>query len=110
LSDFAVQRVFTIDQKMTESRKLLKEYVSSRSEAAFRELAERYVNLVYSVALRLAGGDTHLAEDVTQTVFADLAVMASKLPAGCISTPVSSRPKSFVPNAIVEYAKRPQRK
>jgi RNA polymerase sigma factor (sigma-70 family) len=80
LSDFAVQRVFTIEQKMSESRKLLKEYVSSRSEPAFHELVERYVNLVHSVALRLAGGDTHLAEDVTQIVFADLAVVAPKLP------------------------------
>ena len=64
---------------MSESRKLLKEYVNSRSEPAFRELVERYVNLVHSVALRLAGGDTHLAEDVTQIVFADLAAMAAKL-------------------------------
>jgi len=64
---------------MTDSRELLKEYVRSRSELAFRELVERYVNLVYSVALRLANGDTHFAEDVTQTVFGDLAVMAPKL-------------------------------
>ena len=65
---------------MSESRKLLKEYVSSRSEPAFRELVERYVNLVHSVASRLAGGDSHLAEDVTQIVFADLAATAPKLP------------------------------
>lgn len=64
---------------MTDSRKLLKEYVSNRSEPAFRELVQRYVNLVYSVALRLANGDTCLAEDVTQTVFGDLAAMAPKL-------------------------------
>jgi RNA polymerase sigma factor (sigma-70 family) len=80
LSDFAIQRVFTNEQKMTDSRKLLKEYVSSRSQPAFRELVGRYVNLVHSVALRLASGDTLLAEDVTQIVFADLAAMAPKLP------------------------------
>jgi RNA polymerase sigma factor (sigma-70 family) len=80
LSDFGFQRVFTSEQTMSESGKLLKEYASSRSEAAFRELVERYVNLVHSVALRLAGGDSHLAEDVTQIVFADLAAMAPKLP------------------------------
>jgi RNA polymerase sigma factor (sigma-70 family) len=80
LSGFAVQRVFTNEQTMSESRKLLKEYVSNHSEAAFRELVERYVNLVHSVALRLAGGDTHLAEDVTQIVFGDLAAMAPMLP------------------------------
>jgi RNA polymerase sigma factor (sigma-70 family) len=80
LSDFTILRVFTNEQMMSESRELLNEYASSRSEPAFRELVERYVNLVHSVALRLAGGDTHLAEDVTQIVFADLAAMAPKLP------------------------------
>ena len=38
------------------------------------------MNLVHSVALRLASGDSHLAEDVTQIVFADFAAMAPKLP------------------------------
>src|SRR5260221_14244438 len=64
---------------MTDGQQLLAQYAESRSEAAFRELVTRYVDLVYSAAVRLVNGDTHLAEDVTQTVFADLARMARKL-------------------------------
>lgn len=58
---------------MTESQQLLAEYAKNGSESAFRELVSRYLNLVYSTALRLVGGDTHLAEDVAQTVFIGLA-------------------------------------
>lgn len=53
--------------------------MNNGSEAAFRELVERYLNLVYSTAVRLVGGDTHLAEDVAQTVFVDLAHLAKNL-------------------------------
>jgi DNA-directed RNA polymerase specialized sigma24 family protein len=64
---------------MTESQKLLAEYVGKGPETAFRELVSRYVDLVYSTALRLVEGDAHRAQDVTQTVFIDLARQASKL-------------------------------
>jgi RNA polymerase sigma factor (sigma-70 family) len=64
---------------MTDSQQLLAEYVHSGSEAAFRGLVTRYVDLVYTAALRLVEGDTHRAEDVAQTVFADLARMARTL-------------------------------
>jgi len=64
---------------MADSRQLFAEYVKSGSESAFRELVARYVDLVYSAAVRLVDGDTHLAEDVAQTVFADLARMAPTL-------------------------------
>ena len=66
---------------MTDSQNLLAEYGRNGSDAAFRELVARYVDLVYSTALRLVEGDTHRAEDVTQTVFVDLARMARTLPA-----------------------------
>ena len=65
---------------MTDGQKLLAEYAATGSEAAFRELVTRYLNLVYSTAVRLVGGDTHLAEDVAQIVFADLARVARSLP------------------------------
>ncbi len=61
------------------AQELLAEYVATKSEAAFREVVNRYLNLVYSTAVRLVNGDSHLAEDVTQRVFADLAKMADAL-------------------------------
>src|SRR2546428_14047456 len=65
---------------MTDSQRVLTEYARTSSDAAFRELVIRYVDVVYSTALRLVGGDTHRAEDVTQTVFVDLARKARTLP------------------------------
>ncbi len=67
---------------MTDSQTLLAEYAKNGSESAFRELVTRYLNFVYSVALRLVGGDTHLAEDVTQTVFISLATKGRTLSRG----------------------------
>ncbi|HLH57041.1 MAG TPA: sigma-70 family RNA polymerase sigma factor [Verrucomicrobiae bacterium] len=64
--------------KVTDSQELLADYVTRGSESAFRELVERYVDLVYSTALRCVQGDTHRAEDVAQTVFLDLARLASR--------------------------------
>ncbi len=64
---------------MNETNQLLTEYREKGSEAAFGELVSRYIGLVYSSALRLAGGDVHLAEDISQNVFIDLARNAPKL-------------------------------
>ncbi len=61
---------------MTDSRQLLADYVRNHSEAAFRDLVARYLDLVYSTAVRLVDGDAHRAKDVAQIVFADLAKMA----------------------------------
>ncbi len=57
---------------------LLQNYVRVRSDAAFEAISTRYVDLVYSSALRLSG-DRHLAEDVTQAVFLVLAEKAPQI-------------------------------
>src|SRR5688572_7653771 len=64
---------------MPDDRQLLSRFAKEGDEHAFRELVTRHVNFVYSVALRLVAGDVHLAQDVTQTVFADLARKAGRL-------------------------------
>lgn len=64
---------------MADSQNLLAQYARHGSESAFQELVSRYLGLVYSTALRLVGGDTHLAEDVAQTVFIALARKARTL-------------------------------
>ena len=64
---------------MTDGIQLLRNYAERGDEDAFRELVERYINLVYSAAIRRVGGDADLARDVAQTVFTDLARKARSL-------------------------------
>jgi len=84
LFGFGLLRVLNGEPAMTDSLTLLAEYVKNSSESAFGELVSRYVNLVHSTALRMVGGDTHLAEDVAQTVFLDLARKAPRFPGGVV--------------------------
>jgi RNA polymerase sigma factor (sigma-70 family) len=64
---------------MPDDQQLLSRFAENRSEAAFGELVSRYVNLVYSTALRRTDFDAHLAQDVAQLVFTDLARKAPSL-------------------------------
>src|SRR3954452_22031875 len=69
---------------MIEDAELLRRYAEEHSEAAFAELVERHINLVFGGALRRVGGDAHLAQDVTQQVFTALARGATSLGARAV--------------------------
>jgi RNA polymerase sigma factor (sigma-70 family) len=62
---------------------LLQNYARAHSEAAFAELVARHIDWVYSVALRQVG-NSQLAEDVAQSVFALLARKAGSLRSGTL--------------------------
>jgi uncharacterized protein (TIGR03435 family) len=64
---------------------LLREYTENGSETAFTTLVERYVNLVYSIALRRVG-NPQAAEEITQAVFTILARKAKSLGARTVLT------------------------
>ena len=72
------QRVLLV-VTMIEDSKLIRQYAVERSETAFSELVRRHLKMVYAAGLRQVNGDTHLAQDVVQSVFADLARKAGKL-------------------------------
>src|SRR5687768_18512690 len=64
---------------MNDDAELLRRYSEEGANAAFTELVQRHVNLVYSAALRQLNGDAHFAADATQLVFTDLARKAATL-------------------------------
>ncbi|MBI2513757.1 MAG: sigma-70 family RNA polymerase sigma factor [Opitutae bacterium] len=64
---------------MSNDAELLRSYLQCRDEGAFTELVRRHVDVVYAAALRRANGRAHLAEEITQRVFCDLARKAAPL-------------------------------
>jgi len=93
-----------------DSRRLLADYVELGSEQAFRELVDRYVDLVHSTAVRLVDGDRHLAEDLTQTVFLDLARTARKLPKAVSLGGWLHRHTCFTASKMMRAQRRRQRR
>jgi RNA polymerase sigma factor (sigma-70 family) len=69
--------------QVLDDMQLLREYASGHSEEAFSTLVSRYINLVYSAALRSVN-NPHQAEEITQSVFVLLARKAAALRGGTI--------------------------
>ena len=74
LSDFRVGGDILL--KMTSDLDLLRQFARENSQDAFAEIVRRHLNLVYSAALRQVRSP-QLAEEVAQSVFADLARVAA---------------------------------
>jgi len=64
---------------MATDNELLREYGQTGSEAAFQELVQRHVNMVYATALRETDSNPHRAEELAQSVFVELARKAKSL-------------------------------
>lgn len=67
--------------KQSSDEQLLLEYAQGGSEPAFSELTQRYVDFVYSAALRIVR-DGASAEDVSQRVFLAMARNSQELSKG----------------------------
>lgn len=67
----------------TPDHELLRRYADHGAEDAFTELVRRHFDLAWAAARRVSG-DADAARDIAQTVFADLARKAGRLPAGTV--------------------------
>lgn len=92
----------------TASQQLLADYAKTGSETAFRELVTRYIDLVFSTALRLVDGDVHRAQDTAQMVFVDLARQAPRLSPDTILGGWLHRDTCFVAAKVMRTERRRQ--
>ncbi|MGH7992317.1 MAG: sigma-70 family RNA polymerase sigma factor [Limisphaerales bacterium] len=72
---------------MTSDLDLLRQFARENSQDAFGEIVRRHLDLVYSAALRQVRSP-QLAEEIAQSVFADLARNAGKLSVAAGGSPV----------------------
>lgn len=78
-ADFRSGGGYNVRHAMNEDAALLRRYLDEKSQAAFTEFVHRNIALVYGAALRRVRGNSHLAQDVTQTVFTSAARKAALL-------------------------------
>jgi len=95
---------------IADDNELLGRYAKDGSEAAFAELVARHVNLVYSTALRRLGTSSHLAQDVAQLVFTDLARKAPSLPRGVLLAGWLHRATRFAAADLLRSESRRQKR
>ncbi len=93
-------------EAMLEDQQLLRQYVTGGSEDAFEELVSRYIDLVYSAALRRTAGNAQDAQDVAQLVFADLARKARSLSSGTVLPGWLHRATSYATAQILRSERR----
>jgi len=93
----------------TDDWELLGRYARQQDEAAFAELVARYLNLVYSAALRQTG-DPEAARDVTQEVFTSLARKARKLDRAVILSGWLHQATRFAVQRVQRGARRRQQR
>jgi RNA polymerase sigma factor (sigma-70 family) len=92
---------------MNDDMALVRDYVAGQSDRAFETLVTRYINLVYSTALRQVR-DPHLAEDVTQAVFIVLARKAASFNQNTIVSGWLYRATRFAAAAALKSRRRRQ--
>ena len=90
---------------MKVDMELVHAYGVHRSEQAFETLVARYVNFVYSTALRQVR-DPHLAEEITQAVFIILARKAGSLGANTILPSWLYRTTGFCAADVLKIQRR----
>src|SRR5690606_37395799 len=89
---------------------LLRRYQSAPCGDTFRQLVVRHLPMVWATARRLVNGDTALAEDVAQMVFADFARKAPRLPPGTAAAGWLHRHTCFTARKVVRAEVRRRRR